>query len=138
MPHDVRGEFGRDDAHSASGGVIELCILRETLCPTAALAAVGLLCYRHARLSPAEQTRNHFQRVTETRVPAPTTDLISNSLTRRRAPDNPNPMPVPELQPSVSASSRFGMPGPVSSNVSLTPFLTPSCSTSHFKLPPPP
>ena len=56
--------------------------------------------------------RDHL--TTTTLVPAPGSEVSSNSSTRRRVPDSPSPSPVPVVQPSVSASSMSGMPGPSS------------------------
>src|ERR1700749_1493902 len=63
--------------------------------------------------------RDHL--TTTTLVPAPGLEVSSNSSTSRRAPDSPSPSPVPVVQPSVSASSMSGMPGPSSVKFSLTP-----------------
>ena len=51
--------------------------------------------------------------------PRPPWLSMSNSLTSRFAPVRPMPSPLPEVQPSVIARSRLGMPGPSSANLSL-------------------
>jgi len=81
---------------------------------------------------------DYRQRVITTRVPRPTVDSTSNSLTKRLAPGSPSPKPSPEVQPFVMARSISGMPGPLSSNLNRMPGLVPALITSHENVPPPP
>ena len=53
-----------------------------------------------------------FHRTTVTLVPTPTVDTTANSFTSRRAPGRPRPR-LPALEnPSTSAFSMSGIPGP--------------------------
>ena len=64
---------------------------------------------------------DYFHRVIVTRVPLPGALSISKSFTSRFAPDNPSPIPVPEVHPSFIASDKSAIPGPWSLNVSRNP-----------------
>src|ERR1700733_14872196 len=113
--------------------------LRQGLGIAAALAHVAWIFDAKPGLHRAlPRSHGYFQRVMVTRVPTPTVDSISNSLTRRLLPVKPKPGPVPEPPPSVIASSTLGMPGPRSSNVNRKPRFPPSLSRLHFSTPPPP
>ena len=112
MPNQVGGQFGRDDCHPARQRRIEAVGCRETLGIPARFPNLAFLLDHVSSLLPAT-LQNHFQlqRTIVTFVPL-VEDSIAKSLTRRRAPESPSPRPLPEVQPSVRASSRFGMPGP--------------------------
>src|SRR5580692_7200839 len=81
--------------------------------------------------------RDHF--TTTMLVPAPGSEVSSNSSTSRRAPDKPSPRPLPVVQPSVRARLISAMPGPASVNPTFTPALPlPDLTTSTLAVPPPP
>src|SRR6476646_2668248 len=80
----------------------------------------------------------HFHRVMVTRVPSPGRDSISKSFTNRFAPLNPNPNPLPEVNPSFNARSMSAMPAPLSSKVKRKPFLALLLSWSRWTWPSPP
>src|SRR5579863_7427264 len=79
---------------------------------------------------------SYFHRVTVTRVPFPGADSIENSLTRRLLPPRPRPIPLPVVNPSLSANSTSGMPGPWSSKCSLSPTRPPAPTCSMVIDPP--
>src|ERR1700733_38600 len=112
MAHDVRRELRDDDADPALAHLVETETVRQSFRASPAFPNVALAGDRDAQLPCGDDPGSHFQRVTVTRVPSPTIESNSNSLTRRRAPVSPNPKPWPELQPSDIASARSGIPGP--------------------------
>ena len=102
--------------------LVEEVGVRQPLRVATALTDSALLADLHPRRQATRDNPNgHFHRAMVTRVPTPTVDWRSNSLTSRRAPESPSPSPVPELQPSVSACAISLIPGPWSSKTNRTP-----------------
>src|SRR5208282_1744622 len=79
---------------------------------------------------------SYLHRATVTFVPLPTSVSMLNSLTRRLLPPKPSPMPDPEVNPSFSASSISGIPGPWSSKIRRNPDFAATLTTSIVIDPP--
>ncbi len=109
MLDQVAGQFGRDDADAPGR-----CLVKRHVPGGKGRLAPGVADVVHFadRDSQGLAAQVHFHRAIMTRVPWPGADMISNSLLRRLAPLSPNPIPEPEVQPSVMAWSMSGMPGP--------------------------
>src|SRR5580658_6523737 len=122
MANDIGRQFRGDDRYLAHAVLVESARFGHQLGAAPAFADMALLAHiqahgRGARDDPAA----HFHRVMATRVPTPTVECNSHSLTKRRAPVSPSPNPEPEVQPSVIACSMSGIPGPWSSKTNRTP-----------------
>src|SRR6185503_4286467 len=103
-------ELGRDQRRVADAGLVEP--RRRGQGPEPAAHSAGMRFVIELERLGLVQGLVHFHRMTWTRVPRPTVEWISNSLTRRREPPRPSPSPPPVVKPSRSAASMSGMAGP--------------------------
>src|SRR6185503_18652821 len=90
----------------------------------------------HGHLHRSDRDHDHLAMVPV--FPRPTPESMANSFTRRRAPPSPRPSLPPVVNPSCSALSTSGMPGPWSAKTRRRPFLTPFSRSSSRTEPPPP
>src|SRR5580658_6949950 len=113
MAAQIRRQFRCGDGYPAAlRGIKTVGKGKALRVPTRFANLTFFLDHMPSLFSSPLQHHPQLQRTMVTVVPVVAEDSISNSLTSRRAPDSPRPSPPPDVQPSVSASSRFGIPGP--------------------------
>ncbi len=112
VTHDIGRQLRRCNTDASRTDLVESITFNAPFRLAPTLADIAVVRNGQTRLDGGKDPARHFQRVMVTRVPTPTCESSSNSLTKRRAPVRPSPKPWPEVQPSVIASSRLGMPGP--------------------------
>src|SRR5471032_169158 len=136
MLEDVAGKFGRHQGHAPGVGFIKTQQFGKLLGAAPGIADLADIFDQKHLGQGAGNIQVH--RVIVTRVPSPGAVSSSNSSTRRLAPVRPRPRPLPEVQPSVRASLRSGMPGPSSRKVRRRPGRWSLSTTLQSMYPPPP
>src|SRR5690606_27980891 len=132
----IGGHLGGHECHASAIDLAEARRVGQAQCLPAYLAYLRAFFDRDGASDLAAERYAHL--VIATRVPRPGALSSSKASTSRREPDRPRPVPRPEVQPSVNACLRSGMPGPWSTNSRRTPLRIPSRTVCQFITPPPP
>ncbi len=107
---DIVRRLGHDNAELPLPQFVEIHRSRKRKSLPASIA--GLAGIGWADWNDSTEERHYFHRMAVMVVPLPGLVSISNSFIRRLLPPSPNPIPLPDVYPSFSASATSGIPGP--------------------------